>query len=109
LANGCECEVVIEQGYPFLVNDENITKNASDVAIEFLGKENVVELIPRMTAEDFASYSQIIPACFYRLGTANVAKGITSVLHTPTFAIDEKSIETGTGLMVWIALHELIK
>jgi len=107
VAYGCECEVVIEKGYPFLVNDENVTRAANEAAIEFLGKENVVELNMRMTAEDFASYSQLIPACFYRLGTANAAKGITSALHTPTFDIDEKSIETGTGLMVWIALKQL--
>lgn len=107
VAYGCECEVVIEKGYPFLVNDEKITKKARGAAIEFLGKENVIELKMRMTAEDFASYSQLAPACFYRLGTANAARGINSALHTPTFDVDEKSIETGTGLMVWIALKEL--
>lgn len=107
VAYGCECEVVIEKGYPFLVNDENVTRTATEAAIEFLGQENVIELNMRMTAEDFASYSQLVPACFYRLGTANAAKGINSALHTPTFDVDEKSIETGTGLMVWVALKQL--
>lgn len=106
-AFGCHCDVVIEKGYPFLVNDEKVTQAAREAAIEFLGKENVVELKMRMTAEDFASYSQKIPACFYRLGTANTKKGINSALHTPTFDVDEKSIETGTGLFAWIALKQL--
>jgi amidohydrolase len=106
-AYGCECEVIIEKGYPFLVNDEKTTRIAKEAAVEFLGKENVVELNMRMTAEDFASYSQLVSSCFYRLGTANATKGIISALHTPTFEVDEKSIETGTGLMVWIALKQL--
>jgi amidohydrolase len=106
-ANGCECVVEIRHGYPFLTNDKSITDQARIAAIEYLGKENVVELEPRMTAEDFARYSQLIPACFYRLGAANHDKGISSNLHTSTFNVDEDSIETGTGLMTWIALQQL--
>ena len=60
----------------------------------------------RMTGEDFAFYSQVVPACFYRLGTGNKAKGITSGVHTPTFDIDEKALETGMGLMAWLAVSD---
>jgi amidohydrolase len=108
-AFGMACNVVIDKGYPFLVNDHKLTENARISAIEYLGEENVVELKPRMTVEDFARYSHIIPACFYRLGTANSKDGINSGLHTPTFNVDEKSIATGTGLMIWIALNQLSK
>ena len=107
-ANGCTCEVEIKRGYPFLVNEEHLTESARQAAIEYLGKENVVELPKRMTAEDFSRYSQIMPACFYRLGTANQEKGIVSNLHTPTFDVDENSIETGVGLMAYIALKQLL-
>ncbi len=72
-----------------------------------LGKENVVTLERRMTSEDFSFYSLVKPACFYRLGTGNEAKGITSGVHTPTFDIDEKALETGMGLMAYIAIKEL--
>lgn len=106
-AFGVECNVVIDKGYPFLVNNEKITEQARQAAIEYLGSENVVELQPRMTVEDFARYSHLLPACFYRLGTGNRKAGITSGLHTPTFNVDEKSIETGTALMIWIALSQL--
>ena len=61
----------------------------------------------RMTAEDFAFFSQQIPACFYRLGTGNKLKGITSGVHTSTFDIDEQALEIGVGLMAWIALNDL--
>jgi len=101
------CQFNIIQGYPFLVNDEKVTAHAIEAAKEYLGKENVEELPLRMTAEDFSFYSQQIPACFYRLGTGNKAKGITSGVHTSTFDIDENALEIGAGLMAWLALNEL--
>ncbi len=98
------CDVFINSGYPVLVNDDNLTLEFKNAAAEFIGKENVNELEVRTTVEDFARYTQIIPGCFYRLGIANKEKGITSNLHSPTFNVDEKSIEIGTGLMIWNAL-----
>jgi amidohydrolase len=104
---GGTCEYTIENGYPFLVNDVETTNRARTAAEAYLGKENVEELALRMTAEDFAFYSQKIPACFYRLGTANKERGITSGVHTATFDIDEKALEIGAGLMAWLAVNEL--
>lgn len=104
---GGECDFKIAKGYPYLVNDKKVTNKAKQAAMEFLGEENVVELDLRMTGEDFAYYSQIVPACFYRLGIKNEASNITSGLHTSTFNVDEDSIETSIGLMSWIALNEL--
>ena len=104
---GGRCEVHIDTGYPFLVNDAQTTGRARKHAIEYLGEENVVELDLRTTAEDFAYFSQVIPGCFYRLGTRNEQAGITSNLHTATFDVDEESLKTGMGLMAWLAISEL--
>lgn len=107
LGFGGRCELRIDRGYPFLVNDETLTAQAQQSARDFLGAENVVDLEMRMTAEDFSYYSQLMPACFYRLGTRNTAKGITSGLHTSTFNVDEASLEIGAGLMAWLAMEQL--
>ena len=104
---GGKCDFEVRKGYPFLSNDITTTEKAKQRAIEYLGKDNVVDLSLRMTAEDFAYYSQEMPACFYRLGTRNEEKGITSQLHTSTFDVDESSLETGMGLMTWLAVNEL--
>lgn len=104
---GGSCEVFIDQGYPFLVNDVNMTEKARKNAQKYLGEENVVELELRTTAEDFAYFSQKIPGCFYRLGTRNEAAGIISNLHTATFDVDEESLKTGMGMMAWLAICEL--
>lgn len=104
---GGQCDVKIDTGYPFVVNDEKLTLRAIDFARQYMGEDNVVKLELRTTAEDFAYFSQVIPGCFYRLGTRNEKKGITSNLHTATFNVDEESIKTGMGLMAWLAMSEL--
>jgi amidohydrolase len=104
---GGSCEFEVRKGYPFLKNDINVTRRAKESAREYVGTENVVDLDIWMAAEDFAYYSQEMPACFYRLGTRNEAKGITSSVHTPTFDIEEDALELSTGLMAWLALKEL--
>ncbi|MEP7264614.1 MAG: M20 family metallopeptidase [Bacteroidota bacterium] len=104
---GGSCEFNIKRGYPVLYNNEQLTARAKQHAIEYLGKENVVDLEIWMAAEDFAFYTLHKPSCFYRLGTRNEKRGITSSVHTPTFDIDEQALKTGMGLMSWMALKEL--
>lgn len=106
-AMGATCDVNIASGYPFLVNDEEFTQKNIDAAIAYMGEENVVELDLWMAAEDFAFYTHEVPGCFYRLGTRNESKGITSGVHTPTFNIDENALKTGMGLMAYLAIQEL--
>lgn len=102
-----ECAFEIRKGYPALVNDEALTATIRTYAEEYLGKENVIDLDLWMAAEDFAYYSQALPSCFYRLGTRNEEKGITSAVHTPTFDIDESALGISTGLMAYLTLKKL--
>ena len=104
---GGTCDFEVRKGYPFLVNDEHVTLRAKKVAQQFLGEENVVDLDLRMTAEDFSYYSQEMPGCFYRLGTARPEEQKVSGLHTSTFNLDENAIELGVGLMAAMAIEEL--
>ncbi|MBK7215467.1 MAG: M20/M25/M40 family metallo-hydrolase, partial [Bacteroidales bacterium] len=103
---GATCKVFIDRGYPFLVNDAETTNRAKELAKEFLGADKVVALEQRMTAEDFAYYSHIIPACFYRLGVKNPSWTEIRNLHTATFDADESSLEVGMALLAWLALNQ---
>jgi amidohydrolase len=104
---GGKCEVEISKGYPYLENNPELTRRIRRAAEAYVGKENVVDIDITLGAEDFAYYSQVIPASFYRLGTSNPAKGINSYVHTPTFNVDEDSLKIGPGLMAWMAVQEL--
>jgi hippurate hydrolase len=96
---GAEADIHIDVGYPTVYNHEALNNYARRIAEDFMGPENVEETEVRMGAEDFGYYSQVIPGCFFRLGTANQEKGTTSGVHTPTFNIDEDAIEIGMGIM----------
>ncbi|MEM1323305.1 MAG: M20 family metallopeptidase [Bacteroidota bacterium] len=104
---GGACKFKIIKGYPVLHNDEKLTHNARAYAVEYLGQKQVIDLPIRMSSEDFAWYSHELPACFYRLGTGNVKRGITSPVHTSTFDVDEGCLEVGAGLMAWMAIRGL--
>lgn len=104
---GGSCDFKIMDGYPYLINEEKLTANARTFAEDYLGKENVVDLDIWMAAEDFAYYSQVTDACFYRLGTGNKEKGTTYSVHTPNFDIDEDALKISTGLMAYVALKQL--
>lgn len=104
---GGSVEVDIMVGYPCLINEPLLSERVRSSMVTYMGASNVVELPIRLTAEDFSYYSQEANACFYRLGTGNPEKGITSPVHTPTFDIDEEALEIGMGLMAFLAVDEL--
>jgi amidohydrolase len=106
---GGKCEVKISKGYPYLENDIMLTRRIREAAHEYLGESNIVDIDLTLGSEDFSHYSHVIPASFYRLGTRNEARNITSYVHTPTFDIDEDALKHGPGVMAWMAVKELLQ
>ena len=107
IAMGGTCEVRIAHGYPYLDNDVPLTEKIREWSINYLGEKNVLDIDARMTAEDFAYFAREVPSSFYRLGVRNEQKGIVSNLHSSTFDVDEQCLQTGMGLMAWIAVNRL--
>lgn len=105
---GGKCEFIINCGYPSLRNDESLCGRWAQYATDYVGKENVIHTGKWMASEDFAYYSLNRPSVFYYLGVGNEKKNITAPLHSANFNIDEDALEIGVGLMVYIALRELI-
>tara|TARA_B100000963_G_scaffold361504_1_gene397272 strand:- start:1606 stop:2814 length:1209 start_codon:yes stop_codon:yes gene_type:complete len=101
------CVVKIKKGYPVLFNDNDLTKYCEKYSKLFLGENKVHELEIRMASEDFSYFSNEVPSCFFRLGVGNKKKNITSSVHSPTFNIDENSIEIGVGLMSFLLCTNL--
>jgi amidohydrolase len=106
-AMGVTSDLEIRKGYPCLTNNPELAIWSMQQAESLFGESRVHELPIRMTAEDFAYFAQAVPACFFRLGTSNTAKGIGAPLHTSKFDIDEAALQTGTALMAWLAVKAL--
>lgn len=104
---GGTCEFRIEHGYPVLANDPDYTQQCMQLAAGFLGAEKVIPLDIRMTAEDFAYYSQEIPSVFYRLGVMPPQGPEAAPLHSATFLPDLSALKTGYSLMTQLAVDFL--
>jgi amidohydrolase len=104
---GGSCKLDINYGYPVLENNVKHSESLRITAKEYLGKDKVIDSQPWTAAEDFAYYSQAMPACFYLLGVGNPEKGIAEPLHSPRFNIDEEALAVGAGLMAYIAIAQL--
>ena len=82
---GCTAEVGFSEGYPPVVNDEELFRKA---ATALPNLEGVPE--PLLIAEDFAWYQRWLPGVFLLLGT-----GTGTPLHSDTFAFDEAILMRG--------------
>ena len=97
------------EGAPPVYNDPSLVKESLPVMKKIVGSRNVILLKPQMVAEDFSYYGQKTPSFFYFLGVRNEKKGITHMLHTPYFNVDEECIPLGVKLMSNLLLNYLEK
>jgi amidohydrolase len=108
-AYGCTAEINMPDGYPSVVNDEEVTRQAKNFAGELIGEENIRTLEMRMTSEDFGFFSQLYPSTFFRFGVKGELNANTGGLHSATFRIDEEALKTGIGGMAWLAWRFMTK
>ena len=86
---GCTAETTFSEGYPPVVNDENVTSWAREVLSKVgIDVHDVPE--PLLIAEDFSWYQQWLPGTFFLLGT-----GTGTPLHASTFDFDESILMRG--------------
>jgi amidohydrolase len=102
----CKADVNIVNGYPYLHNNEKLTKEVSDYTRDLLGDDFILPLDLRLTAEDFSYFSHRVPSVFYRMGITGNGYGNNS-LHSAQFDIDENALKTSPAVMAWITYKVL--
>lgn len=106
--NDANYSIDIEEGYPILNNDSQVTNLVIKSAKNILGNENVKnQKFTKLGVESFAYFSNEIPASFYFLGVRNEKKHIIEPAHSPNFNLDEEALEIGVMLQCKIALDYL--
>lgn len=86
---------------PGVINNPVMFELAKQTSLMVLGENNVdIFFEPNMGGEDFAYYSELIPAFFYWLGVGSNDKNIIAGLHTPDFDMDERGLVVGTALQL---------
>ena len=107
-SQGGSIQLEVRHGYPVLYNNEQITLESDKLATQLLGSGRVEEMDIRMTAEDFAWFTQSIPGMMYRLGVRDPGSDQVHPLHTSRFRADETALKTGVSVLTYLAA-ELLK
>jgi len=105
--HGCEGTIDIVKGYPPLINNDEATRFARNVAESMFGSDKVSDFEPKMWAEDFAFYSQHMPACFWMLGGLPDGRDHMPGLHNPKFAPEERAMIYGAAMLAGVAFDYL--
>jgi amidohydrolase len=103
---GVKIKVNIEEGYPVLVNDTDLTERAISLSSELLGEDKVETCDIRMSSDDFSFYSALAPSLYYRVGIRKKGTEMRK-LHTADFDIDEEGLETGVANLSWLIYNFL--
>jgi len=83
---------------PPVQNDPALTRLLETIAVEQLGREQVLELAqPSLGAEDFAHYLNHLPGCMFRLGVAGLDG--CAPLHHGGFNPDEACVPLAVNLL----------
>lgn len=100
-AHGARGFVEFDEGYPPLINNNEVVDVLKKTAEDTLGKNKVTfKEYPSMGADDFSFFCQETNSAYYNLGCGNKSKGWTSSIHKSTFMVDEECIRTGVILQV---------
>ncbi|KAG2305299.1 hypothetical protein Bca4012_064363 [Brassica carinata] len=89
--------------YPPTTNDDGMYTHLKKVTVDLLGDNHFAVAPQVMGAEDFAFYSEVIPAAFYFIGIRNEELGSVHIGHSPHFIIDEDSLPVGAAVHAAVA------
>jgi len=93
----------VDDGSPPTVNEERLTRASVPSLQRVYGPSRVHEVRPQMGAEDFAHFAEKIPALYVKMGVRNETRGITAMIHTEDFDLDEAVLPLGVRAMATLA------
>lgn len=93
---GCEASIEVRSMYPPVLNDPGLT----ELFVEAVGRENVLEIEPQMLAEDFSYYQEAVPGLFVFVGCRDAVHGYHFGLHHEKFNFDERVLLNGVSAMI---------
>ncbi len=100
---GVSAEVDWKEGYCVLVNTENETNFARQVAMDLVGADRVVLNGPPLTgSEDFAFMLEKVPGSYLLIGNGDGDSAGACMVHNPGYDFNDDNIATGSDY--WIHL-----
>jgi amidohydrolase len=107
-AYGAEAEVIVEPGYPPVVNNPDVVETVGEVSQGFLGKDHFRLLpTPIMPSEDFSYILQRVPGAMAFLGARPEGQDTVADVHSPHMILNEDAMAVGVALHTGVALRLL--
>lgn len=108
-AMGCQAEISMKRISPALINAEDVTVSVQETARQILPEADH-DHTPYLTmgAEDMAFMQELVPGCYFFIGSANRERGLDHGHHHPKFDFDEEALTYGAALMA-SAAADLLK
>ena len=98
-ATGTHVQVEWGATVPPVTTDDHLTEVVRAASQHLLGADNVLPITQAsMGGDDFAFYSEAIPASFIRIGCAGQQCG-NLPLHNPAFDVDEQVLSVGAKVL----------
>jgi hippurate hydrolase len=98
---GVSAEVDWKEGYCVLVNTENETNFARQVAMDLAGADRVVLNGPPLTgSEDFAFMLEKVPGSYLLIGNGDGDSAGACMVHNPGYDFNDDNIATGSDYWV---------
>lgn len=104
-ALGGDYDLRFEIGAPPMINHTQAARLIEEAAVDLLGREHVTPLPKELGAEDFGSFTQMVPGAMFTLGT--LIEGDERFLHHPRLDLDERALPIGTAIFAETALRYL--
>ena len=109
-ANGTTATLrFVDEGVPPTRNEAALTRASVPSLQRVYGALHTREVVPQMGAEDFAEFAERVPALYVKMGVRNEAKGITAMIHTADFDIDEAVLPLGVRAMATLVFDHLAR
>lgn len=103
-AFGAQAGVEVQRLTPPVINDSGVAEQVRALARRLFPEAEISATERTMGSEDFAFFMEDIPGCYFFIGSANEAKGLTYGHHHPRFDFDEEALWRGAALMAGAVL-----
>ena len=105
VAYGVEIYLNIQPTVPALRCNEWMVTHTEENLNQLIGPEKVIHISsPSLGADDFAFFSEKIPAAYLRLGSYDKENGYVQGLHTPYFDFNENLLVEGTKILSFLLM-----
>ncbi|NTU75751.1 MAG: amidohydrolase [Anaerolineaceae bacterium] len=101
----CQAEINISVLSSAVVNSDDTTRLVQSTAAKLYPMENIDTSFRTMGSEDMASVLELVPGCYFMVGSANAADGLDYKHHHPRFDFDESVLPKGAAMIAGAALE----